>query len=234
MAHKYTHTIQKNTNKYILQGLQNKVTTILFHFLFLPKMEPINANPDNSEAQVIDDNLDKIVQDFTEFRDKISQTTSSNDMKLEDIIDLYINNSCENPYDESLTDQSQFTDLLLSAPPPHQVTSPQKQHNETNGYNMDSETQETQNVNVNDGNVTYIRYGDLNYDGAAGDFIGRVFGCDMNFWWRGLCATTGGKKVKRKYRGDIESEEETARREDRTRLNNKESANKTLAYRKEM
>ncbi|KAI3456603.1 hypothetical protein Pfo_013266 [Paulownia fortunei] len=255
-------------------------------------MEPISTSSDNSEVeQVIDDGLEKVVQDFNEFRERMSQSSSSGTMKLEDLVDLYINNSGENSYGTSQTTQGHFTTLLEdfnkfeSMLPAHQVESAHMQSR--NGFNIDREMQDSemmikelvkdtsqndtgsfpasfQTVNVNShvgagsssNRVTYIRYGDLNYHGAAGGIIDSVFGDGsetdfssvmrffrtpdeggMNFWPQvGLNdnanrKTTRRKRVKRKYRGVIETEEETASRMEKTKIKNREAAAKAHANR---
>ncbi|GER33824.1 RNA polymerase sigma factor RpoS [Striga asiatica] len=159
-------------------------------------MEPIkNTNADNNtEAQqTMDEHLEKIVQDFNEFREKMSGKNSNEPMKLEDLVDLYIDNGCENySHAEPQANHDQFTTQQHVGP-------------------IDSESQENfqtyeeENVNLNfdfgpdsDG-VTYIRYGDLNYEGAAGEFIGSIFGGEVNFWWRWVGGTARRERTKRKY-----------------------------------
>lgn len=250
-------------------------------------MEPININANNSELQeVTDDKLEKVVKDFNEFRERMAQSSSSGDMELEDVIDLYINSGGENSYSTPQTTWGQVTALLEdfnkfeSTLLPHQVQSAHVQS--THGFNIDREIQETEmmiqemtedtsqnetesfpdssqtNINSHVGvgsssKVTHIRYGDLNCHETAGGIIGSVFGGSsetvfgsvmrffrtpgaggMNYWphvgmKENADRTTRRRRVKRKYRGVIETEEETADRMERTKIKNREAAAKAHA-----
>ncbi|PIM98490.1 hypothetical protein CDL12_29030 [Handroanthus impetiginosus] len=190
-------------------------------------------------------------------------------MKFEDLVDLYINNGGQNA---SQTTGDQYIDLLEdfnefeSTLPPDELEGTHRQSR--NGFNIDKEIQESeimikemvedtsQNVdgsfpaysktmNINS-HVTYIRYGDLNYNGAAGDIIAsvfggghseNVFGSVMRFL-KTPCVNENGKertrrrkRVKRKYRGVVETEEETARRMEMMKIKNREAAAKAHANR---
>ncbi|KAG8385907.1 hypothetical protein BUALT_Bualt03G0093900 [Buddleja alternifolia] len=239
------------------------------------KMASINTNADSSQQFIDDHQLDKVVQDFNEFREKISQSSLSDDMKLEDLIDLYINNSGESPHNTSQPIQDQFTALLEdfnmfeSMLPSDQVES-----SSNNGFNIDTDIQESemmikemsentsqsatesfsadsQTVSMN--RVTYIRHGERNYCGTGADIFGSVFGGGseiisdsvMKYFKRGMkfCqqvsrngnanrSSSTRKRVKRKYRGVIETDEETKLRLERTKIKNREAAAKTHADRK--
>ncbi|KAL8461724.1 hypothetical protein ACS0TY_032997 [Phlomoides rotata] len=167
----------------------------------------------------------------------MSQSSSSGTIKLEDLIDLFINDDTENSC------STQHNTL-----PPHQL-----QYEHIDGFNI-TQIQESEmmvqkmagNTSQNDGGsflessetlyvnshvgvgvgnrVTHIRYGDLNCHETAYGIIDSVFGgsaaTGLNSVIRCLRTELGVKgngdrtnsrtNVKRKYRGVIENEEETA------------------------
>lgn len=199
-------------------------------------MEPINTNTNMEFQEVLDDHLEMIVQDFNEFRERMAQSNSNGAIKLEDLIDLFIDKGRENSCG---TEHNTL--------PPHQL---QSEHMDS--FNSDTQIQEselmvqkmTENTSQNDGGsflessktlnvyshmgvgnrVTHIRYGDLNCHEAAYDIIDGIFGgsaaTGLDSVMRRLRTelgvkgngdrTNGRTKVKRKYRGVTETEEETA------------------------
>lgn len=247
-------------------------------------MEATTTTADHPETQqVLNDRLEKVLQDFNEFREKMSQSSLSGAMKLEDLIDLYINSGGENSYSMSQTTQDHFTAILEdfnnfeNMLQPNQVVSADIQsrnefsietqiqdseimikemaedisHNTNESFPAASQTLHTNfNLGLDSGSgsssrVTYIRYGDLNSYEAASGIIGSVFGSGsetvfdsvMRFfrpWGANENAkkrTIRRKRVKRKYRGVIETEEETSLRLERTKIKNREAAAKANANR---
>ncbi|KAK4439488.1 hypothetical protein Salat_0283700 [Sesamum alatum] len=112
-------------------------------------MEAITTTAENPEVQqVINDRLEKVLQDFNEFREKMSQSSSSGAMKLEDLVDLYINNGGENSYSTSQTTQDHLAMILEdfnkfeNMLPPNQVVSPDIQSR--NGFSIQTQIQESE------------------------------------------------------------------------------------------
>lgn len=157
-------------------------------------MEPTNNSASNLESQEVFDNdhLEKIARDFHEFQGRMPGA-----IKLEDLIDMYINIGGVNlPEDINEIESSSL---------PHQVHSALQS---THGFNTGKAIQDraimihetTEDTSQNDtGNfpgscptmntishvgaggsnsrVKYIRYGDLNCPGVADGIISGVFGC---------------------------------------------------------
>lgn len=157
-------------------------------------MEPTNNSASNLESQEVFDNdhLEKIVRDFHEFQGRMPGA-----IKLEDLIDMYINIGGVNlPEDVNEIESSRL---------PHQVHSALQS---TYGFNTGTAIQDseimnnemTEGTSQNDtGNfpdscptlntisyvgaggsnsrVKYIRYGDLNCPGVADGIIRGVIGC---------------------------------------------------------
>lgn len=168
-------------------------------------MENFNTSTDNSEElqqPIIDDGLEKVVQDFNEFRKRIVQSSSSDAVKFEDLVDLYISNGGDNLHSTSPTTQGQLEDTheFDSILTPNQVESThihsrygdrdiqesemmiKKMAEDANQngiaafhiMNINSHVEEGSSSNGN--MVTYIRSGDLSNADAAGAFLGGVFG----------------------------------------------------------
>lgn len=162
-------------------------------------MEPINTNTEFQET--FDDHLEMIVQDFNEFRERMAESSSDGTIKLEELIDLFIDNGKENSCSIEHNTQNLLEDFNKSKNtlPPHQL---QSAH--IDSFNINTQIQEsemmvqqmTQNTSQNDGGsfldtsetlnvnslmgagnmVTHIRYGDLHCHEAAYGIIGSVFG----------------------------------------------------------
>ncbi|KAL7088448.1 hypothetical protein ACP275_13G127700 [Erythranthe tilingii] len=180
-------------------------------------MEPdLDTTADNSEEapqEIIDDGLERVFRDFSEFKERILQSSSSSTMKNEDLIDLYINNG--RPQTTLLEEVNEFESVL----PPQQVgpTDTNTRSGCSLRNNIEIEIQDSETIirEMAESGVTYIRYGDLNNSEAANALLGSVFGggnenafgSAMRFLRRMYLCSNGGvngessrQRVKRKYR----------------------------------
>ncbi|KAL2495514.1 Uncharacterized protein Fot_39271 [Forsythia ovata] len=247
-------------------------------------MEPINTTAENLEfQQEVDDQLENVMQDFIEFREKMTLLNSNGAINFEDLVDLFITHGHgSDNSDLSESTRGQFTALLQdfnkfenTMLPPYQVES-NNMHNKNDLNKTNIETQESEmmvkemagvtsldvagscpltfpSVNItshNDSNgVNIIGYSNMTcygVDFGGGGILHGPFtkyfraqgGGRMNFLPRAggtsmaSTSTPRRKRIKRKYRGVIETEEETACRLEQTKIKNREAAAKAQANKK--
>ncbi|KAH6833560.1 hypothetical protein C2S53_005364 [Perilla frutescens var. hirtella] len=182
------------------------------------ELKPTDNNTCSSEShEVFDDHLEKIVQEFNEFQGRMSEKCCNGSMRLEDLIDMYINSGgviVNSPVDltESESDQVQSahgfsinreiqeSDIMIDEIMVREDTS----QNDTGNFPDSSATVKTHSRVGAGGNnlkVTHIRYGDLNCPGVADSVIGSVSGCSAETVFRSVMksfrtpAGAGGKNL---------------------------------------
>lgn len=123
-------------------------------------MEPTDNNASNSIShEPLEDHLEKIVQDFSEFK-KIALTNCSDAITLEELMDVYIFSGGASLPADSNEDESTLHPQ-------------QEQYAYIESINFDEEYQLTDEMAEDTSqNVMHIRYGDLKYQGAADSIIG--------------------------------------------------------------
>lgn len=127
-------------------------------------MEPTDNNASTSiSLEPLEDHLEKIVQDFEEFKQTALANIGSDAITLEELIDMYIFSG-----GMSLPADSNEAESLL---PPDQEQSAYLQS--TDDFNFDAEFLFADEMAEDASqNVMRIRYGDLKYQGAADSIIG--------------------------------------------------------------
>lgn len=228
---------------------------MILQWLLIPKiciatrhiqMEPANNNASNLVGhEVLDDNLEKIVQDFNEFQ----RMSGASTMTLKDLIDIYITSGGVNspvdsnepkstvpPHQEQSADGFNFDDILLTDIMADGTTDDMSQ-NDTGSFPDTSAY-----VNTSDSRVTHLRYGDLKCQGVAERIMGsgsaetvfhtfmsslKIPGAGKKNLRRQVHVkkdsngTTRRKYSKRKYKQIIETKEDAAHQMEITTLKNK-------------